>query len=66
MTDNPLLESYLTPAECAAELGIAARTLDRWHRLNEGPPRTYLGRRIFYRKEAVANWIAANEEAVGA
>ena len=59
---NELLSDYLTPAACAAELGIAARTLDRWVRLGEAPPQTKVGRRVLYRKQAVATWIRAREQ----
>ncbi len=40
------LGGYVTEAECAEELGISRRTLQRWHRLREGPARTYIGKKI--------------------
>ena len=56
-----LLNGYLTPLECAEQLGIARRTLERWWRLREGPPRLKIGRRIFYRRDAVADWLLTRE-----
>ena len=56
-----LLAGYLTPAETAAELGVSVRTLERWHLLRVGPPRTELGKRVFYRRDAVAAWICEQE-----
>ncbi len=57
-----LLAEYLTPSECASELGIKERTLLRWHQLQEGPPRTKVGRRTLYRRAAVAGWLRAHED----
>ena len=59
---SEILFDYLSPAECAAELGIAARTLDRWVGLGEAPPQTKVGRRVLYRKQAVAVWVRAREQ----
>lgn len=50
-------------AECAAELGVCVRTLERWHSLREGPPRTRIGRRAVYRRAAVLEWLQAREHA---
>ena len=41
-SNDGLLDGYLTPAETAIELGVAVRTLDRWHLQRVGPPRTEL------------------------
>ena len=65
MTDT-LLTDYLTPTELAAELGVCARTIERWHRLREAPPRTKVGKRVLYRREAVAEWLSAREQALEA
>lgn len=56
-----ILADYLTPTECAAELGINPRTLERWHRLGDAPPRVKLGRRVLYRRESVTTWLRARE-----
>lgn len=56
-----LLADFLTPDEAAAELKVCARTLDRWRRLDEGPPITKLGRRTLYRRTSVQAWLRARE-----
>ena len=64
--NDGVLTDYLTPAELAAELGISGRTLERWARLRECPPRTRLGKRIVYRRAAVTEWLRAREQAIEA
>jgi hypothetical protein len=56
-----ILSQFLTKDELAAELGRNARTLDRWEVLGIGPPRTLIGRAIFYRRTSVQRWLAAQE-----
>ena len=61
MTDQteptPILASYLSHAELAKQLNKSERTLDRWHALRMGPPRTLIGRDIYYRRDAVKRWL---------
>jgi hypothetical protein len=38
------------------------RTLDRWHALGVGPPRTCIGRTVLYRRASVQKWLAAQEQ----
>ena len=61
-----IIQDYMTPAELAAELGICARTLERWNRLREAPPRTKIGNRVLYRREAVSAWLRSREQEVKA
>ena len=56
-----LLADFLTQQEAAAELKVCERTLDRWRRLDEGPPVTKLGRRILYRRSSLHAWLRAQE-----
>ena len=58
-----LLEGYDTEAECARGINKSPRTLQRWHRLGIGPPRTLIGKTIMYRREAVAAWLREREQA---
>jgi predicted DNA-binding transcriptional regulator AlpA len=60
-----LLSDYLDKDEAAAALGICGRTLDRWHAINEGPPRVTMGRRILYRRSSIAAWLASREQPAG-
>jgi hypothetical protein len=61
--DADFLADYFTLAELAVALDVAPRTIARWERLGEGPPRTEYGRRIVYRKQAVTEWLRAREKA---
>jgi hypothetical protein len=57
----PILADFLTRSELAVQLDCNERTLDRWELLGTGPPRTYLGRAVLYRRSAVMEWIASQE-----
>lgn len=58
---QPILEEFLTREELATELRRSPRTLDRWDVLGIGPPRTPVGREIFYRRASVQAWLRARE-----
>jgi Helix-turn-helix domain len=60
ITEN-LLADFLTQEEAAAELKVCERTLDRWRRLDEGPPITKLGRRVIYRRASLEAWLRERE-----
>ena len=58
---SSILAGYLTPKNLAQALGVSERTVARWHRFREGPPRVEIGRKVFYRLESVNTWIASCE-----
>lgn len=58
-----LLESYINRDQLAEELSCSKRTVDRWHALRIGPPRTVIGRQILYRRDAVEAWLRSLEQA---
>jgi hypothetical protein len=58
-----ILSDYFIEDELAAALGVTTRTLRRWHALGEGPPRTKIGCRIYYRRSSVERWLASRESA---
>jgi predicted DNA-binding transcriptional regulator AlpA len=58
---EPLLSDYFTQEEAATELKVSARTVDRWRRLDEGPPITKLGRRVLYRRSSLQTWLTRRE-----
>jgi hypothetical protein len=58
---EPLLSEYVTRDDAATELDVTGRTLDRWHRLGEGPPITKVGRRILYRRSSLLAWLRDRE-----
>jgi hypothetical protein len=51
---------FLEPFEVGDLLKVSERSLSRWHRRRIGPPRIKVGRKVFYRRDAL--WLAANEE----
>lgn len=63
MTSKSLLDDYLTETEAATELHVCLRTLIRWRDLKQGPTHTKIGRRVYYKIETVAAWIASREAA---
>ncbi len=58
-----VLEGLLSPEALAQELGVSERTVHRWEQLRIGPPRIMVGRKPYYRKEAVKAWLLAQEKA---
>ncbi len=56
-----LLDDYFTPAELGVELKKSERTIARWDRLRIGPPKTVIGKKPYYRREAVREWMLAQE-----
>jgi hypothetical protein len=59
---QPILSEFLTKEELATELRRSPRTLDRWAVLGVGPPRTLVGREIFYRRASVQDWLCTCEQ----
>lgn len=57
--------SDLVDRDTAARLlGVAPRTLDRWHKERSGPPRLQIGRKVRYRRTSLDQWVRAREEIV--
>ncbi|EIC20818.1 helix-turn-helix domain-containing protein [Thiorhodovibrio frisius] len=52
---------YLEEDSAAAYLGVTRRTLQRWWSERIGPPRTYIGRKPWYRRAALQKWLLDNE-----
>jgi predicted site-specific integrase-resolvase len=60
--ETSILDNYLSDAQLAAELGVCAKTLERWRAEGQGPPTTKLGRKILYRRASVAKWLEGQEQ----
>ena len=60
-SDN-LLSDYLTPEDAAHAIGLTRRTLDAMYARREGPPRTKVGGRIYYRKASLQQWLLQQEQ----
>ena len=60
---SELLKDYWNEEQLAAELdNCSVKTLRRWEEEKSGPPITKIGRKNFYRKAAVAEWLRSCEE----
>ena len=59
---HSVLSDYLTAAQAAAELRVSVRTLTRWNGLRVGPPRSFVGRKILYRIDALRSWLQRQEQ----
>jgi hypothetical protein len=55
------LSDYAEKEELAEELKRNPRTLDRWAALGTGPPRTRVGRKVYYNRVSFQKWLAAQE-----
>ena len=55
------INGYSTPAECAEKLGISSRTLARLDASGDGPPRTQISGRVYYRDESIVEWLRSQE-----
>jgi hypothetical protein len=60
---SSILADFFDEDELSVELGVAKISLARWRMLRQGPPVTHIGRRVFYRKSSVRNWVVAQEHA---
>jgi hypothetical protein len=52
----------LTPPVTARAVGVHPKTLGHFHRLGIGPPRTKIGRRVYYNKNSLLAWLRSREE----
>lgn len=59
--DTDFLEGYISEQDYARRRGVTLRTCQRDRQLRKAPPYTKLGRDIFYRVEAVREWLVKNE-----
>ncbi|KZK95272.1 MULTISPECIES: helix-turn-helix domain-containing protein [unclassified Pseudovibrio] len=56
-----ILDGWMTRAELAKELGVCVDTLGRWQTMRIGPPCVRTGRRVFYRRASVIEWLKQKE-----
>ena len=60
-TDPNFLEGYISEQDYARRRGVTLRTCQRDRQLRKAPPYTKLGRQIFYRIDALREWMVKNE-----
>lgn len=56
-----LLSGWISRADLAQELEVTEGTLRRWAAERSGPPCIRAGRKIFYRRSAVVEWLEDQE-----
>ena len=63
--DKPrsLLVGWISRLDLALELGLSVDTLRRWEAMRTGPPCVRAGRKVYYRRAAIQEWIRAQEQA---
>jgi hypothetical protein len=61
---SDFLEGYVLEEDYARRRGVSLRTCQRDRQLRQAPPYIQFGRRIYYRIEAVREWLVKNERAV--
>jgi excisionase family DNA binding protein len=54
-----ILNAFLTEEELAKRLGVAVSTLRRWHARRTGPPRSTVGRKFYFSRQKLEEWIEA-------
>jgi hypothetical protein len=62
-TPGTILAGWISRGELARELGLTEDTLRRWEDRRIGPVCVRAGRRVYYRRTAVQDWLAAQEAA---
>ncbi|MCC5974179.1 MAG: helix-turn-helix domain-containing protein [Rubellimicrobium sp.] len=58
-----LLGGWISRADLARELEVTEGTLRRWASERSGPPYIRAGRKVFYRRSAVVEWLEDQEAA---
>ena len=57
-----LLAGWISRDQLAQELMVTADTLSRWEARREGPPCMRVGRKVFYRRSSVEDWLLSREQ----
>jgi hypothetical protein len=60
-----LLAGWISRPKLAEELGLTVDTLGRWQRQRTGPACIKAGRKVYYRRSVVENWLLAQETSRG-
>ena len=58
-----LMSDWISRADLAIELGLSVDTLRRWETQRFGPRCVRAGRKVFYRRAAVQDWLEQQERA---
>jgi hypothetical protein len=61
-SNSQLLAGYLSEEEYAKQRGVTLRTCQRDRALRQAPPYVVIGRQVYYRLEAVREWLVKREQ----
>ena len=56
-----VLTGWISRLDLALELGLSVDTLRRWEARRFGPPCVRAGRKVYYRRDAVQDWLQQQE-----
>ena len=56
-----ILDGFISESEYARQRGVSLRTVQRDRALRQAPPHVTFGRQVYYRVEAVREWLVAKE-----
>jgi hypothetical protein len=59
---SELLHGYLSEEEYAKQRGVTLRTCQRDRALRQSPPYVIMGRQVYYRLEAIREWLVKREQ----
>jgi hypothetical protein len=59
-----LFAGYLSEEQYAAQRGVSLRTCQRDRQLRQAPPHVIVGKRVYYRADAVRQWLLDQERQV--
>lgn len=54
-------EELLAEKDAAQSIGQKPTTLRNWRALRRGPPNIKIGRKVYYRREALEQWLRSRE-----
>lgn len=57
-----VLDGFLSEKEYARQRGVTVRTCQRDRALRQSPPYVIVGRQVYYRIEAVREWLLKQEK----
>lgn len=61
---KPILGELISRADLAAALRMSPETLCRWGTQRVGPAPTRIGRKVYYRRASVEEWLRAQEQSM--
>ena len=61
MTEHSNLTDLIPEAELAKRFSVKVQTLRAWAARRQGPPRVTIARKVYYRPEAIEEWVRSRE-----